>query len=345
MDLLTILLIVDAGLLALVLIFAIIRFCVVNAKKNAEEVPETEVKEEKPEQTEESAKKSEAAEEAIPEGTEKTEPVKEETEKPQEEIKEQSPYVDETMITIPRIKVRLIESADSREIVEREERELKPEPKAYDAQVVNETEEAFSVPAESATEQPAKNSETANEESIAEESEFGAETENEPVEKSVEESFEENDELVIGGANSLEIDAKRIPFKEKLLGAEEKVQDFYNELYNKFISYRKMHPRVSAKGVSFRFGRELVAKITYRGKTMKLHLALDVNAFDENIYFQRDMSDVKAYAEVPFTVKVKSERGLKRAMELIEALVVAKGIEAKTRYEKTDAVAELKALD
>lgn len=301
MDLLTILLIVDAGLLALVLIFSLIRFCIVSAKKNkaiAEEKAQTEKT-----ATEEVVEEPKTEEQVVEEKVE--EPVAQ----PEEEVnaepaKEESPYVDETMITIPRIKVRLIESAPAQKLVEKEEQEEKVvEPEAYNAQVVNETTEAFEVP-----EEP-------------------------------------QEELVVGEANALVIDAKRIPFKEKLLGADEKVQGYYNELYNKFISYRKMHPRVSAKGVSFRFGRDLVAKITYRGKTMKLHLALDINAFDENIYFQKDMSDVKSYVEVPFTVKVKSDRGVKKAIELIDALTFAKGIEAKTRFETVDAVAELKALD
>lgn len=301
MDLLTILLIVDAGLLALVLIFSLIRFLVVSVKKNkaiaeekaqAEKTATEEVVEEP--KTEEPTKEEKVEETVVqPEEEENVEPAKEE-----------SPYVDETMITIPRIKVRLIESAPAQKLVEKEEQEeKKEEPEAYNAQVVNETTEAFEVPAEP------------------------------------------QEELVVGEANALVIDAKRIPFKEKLLGADEKIQGYYNELYNKFISFRKMHPRVSAKGVSFRFGRDLVAKITYRGKTMKLHLALDINAFDEKVYFQKDMSDVKSYVEVPFTVKVKSDRGVKKAIELIDALTFAKGIEAKTRFETVDAVAELKALD
>ncbi|MBQ9104255.1 MAG: hypothetical protein IJY57_04145 [Clostridia bacterium] len=301
MDLLTILLIVDAGLLALVLIFSLIRFLVVGVKKN-KAIAEEKAQAEKT-ATEEVVEEPKTEEPAEEEKVEETvaQPEEEENDEP---AKEESPYVDETMITIPRIKVRLIESAPAQKLVEKEEQEEKKvEPEAYNAQVVNETTEAFEVPAEP------------------------------------------QEELVVGEANALVIDAKRIPFKEKLLGADEKIQGYYNELYNKFISYRKMHPRVSAKGVSFRFGRDLVAKITYRGKTMKLHLALDINAFDEKVYFQKDMSDVKSYVEVPFTVKVKSDRGVKKAIELIDALTFAKGIEAKTRFETVDAVAELKALD
>lgn len=136
---------------------------------------------------------------------------------------------------------------------------------------------------------------------------------------------------------------KRVPFAEKMLGMDVKTQGYYNELNNMFKSMRKINARVSTKGVSYRLGRELVAKITVRGKTMKLHLALDVNAFDWNIYFQKDLKDVKAYAEVPFTVKVRSDRGMKNAVKLVEALAVAKAIEKKTRFTPVDSIAALKA--
>lgn len=138
--------------------------------------------------------------------------------------------------------------------------------------------------------------------------------------------------------------SRRVPFAEKMLFIDKKTQSYYNVINNKFRSLRKINIRVSSKGVSFRLGRELVAKLTVRGKTMKLHLALDVNAFDAKIYFQKDLSDVKAYAEVPCTVKVKSDRGLKNALKLVDALIESKGIEAKTRYTETDGIEDLKAI-
>ncbi len=137
---------------------------------------------------------------------------------------------------------------------------------------------------------------------------------------------------------------KRIPFSEKMLSLDVKSQSYYNELYNKFISYRRINPRVSAKCVSFRLGKELVAKISVRGKTMKLNLKLDVSKFEQNVFFQKDSSDVKAYQEVPFTVKVKSDRGLKNAVKLIEAMAEENNIEKKVRYNAIDALAELKDI-
>lgn len=137
---------------------------------------------------------------------------------------------------------------------------------------------------------------------------------------------------------------RRIPFAEKMLYIDRKTQEYYDVINNKFISLRRINPRVSSKGVSYRLGRELVAKITIYGKTMKLHLALDVAAFEQKIYFQKDLSQKKAYADVPFTVKVKSDRGLKNALKLIDALIESKGIESKVRFNKADSIEDIKEI-
>ncbi len=151
----------------------------------------------------------------------------------------------------------------------------------------------------------------------------------------------ESEDVEIGDVSDTDI-AKRIAFGTKLLTFGENVQGYFNTIYNKFISLRKINPRISTKGVSFRLGRDLVARLTIRGKTMRLHLALNVADYDTAIYFQKDMGDVKSYVEIPLMVKVRSDRGMKNAMKLIDALIEKKGIEAKVRYNQVDAVALLK---
>ena len=136
----------------------------------------------------------------------------------------------------------------------------------------------------------------------------------------------------------------RIPFADKMIYLDKKTQGYYNALMNKFKGLRKMNVRISTKGVSFRLGRDLVAKLTVRGKTLRLHLALDVNAYDAKVYFQKDLGDVKSYVEVPFAVKIKSDRGLKNALKLIDDLVANKGIEEKTRFNESDGVEDLKVI-
>ena len=168
----------------------------------------------------------------------------------------------------------------------------------------------------------------------------------EPVEPQPEPVVEETpvEEPDVETANGNDDASKRIPFAHKMLFIDKKTQSFYDALNNAFKGMRKINIRVSTKGVSYRLGRDLVAKITIRGKTMKLHLALNVNDFDEKIYFQKDLSSVKAYAEVPCTVKVKSDRGLKNALKLVDALAETHGIEKKTRFIPIDSIEALKEI-
>ncbi len=134
---------------------------------------------------------------------------------------------------------------------------------------------------------------------------------------------------------------KRATFAEKLLLASKNIQSYYDILFNEFVSYRKVSGRVSAKCVSFRYGRQLIAKITIRGNMMKMHLALDINKYEYNKYFQKDMSDMKAYVDVPFTVKVISDRGFRNAIDLIGKLAEVVGTSKKTKFVEYDNISEL----
>ncbi len=175
-------------------------------------------------------------------------------------------------------------------------------------------------------------------EEVAEEAEIEA-----PVEAAepVAEVEEEKAAPVISDIEGEE-EVRRVPFAEKMIFMEKEKQAYYDAINNEMLTYRKVRARISSKGVSYRVGRQLVAKITVRGKTIKAHYALEVSNFNQNVYFQKDMSDVKAYEEVPFTVKVKSERGAKNALKLIAALAEAHGLEKKTRSTPVDSIEDLK---
>lgn len=164
----------------------------------------------------------------------------------------------------------------------------------------------------------------------------------EPVEtlnQSAEESVVIGDLAVV--ANKFSFDIKRVPFTEKLLAQPKETLEYFNELHNELISFRKVNARFSYKCVSYRFGRVLIAKIFIKGKTMKLALALDTAAFDGKKYFQKDMSSVKAYKEVPFTVKIKSARAATRAKTLIAALAENRELKKKPRFQPVDVIKEI----
>ncbi|MBO5851271.1 MAG: hypothetical protein J6R29_02935 [Clostridia bacterium] len=154
------------------------------------------------------------------------------------------------------------------------------------------------------------------------------------------ETEQENEPLIISESNNLKFSTKsnKVSFLEKLLSLNEQVKEYYSIVYNEFLSYKKVSDRLSFKCVSFRSGKKLLAKVTVRGKTLTLYLALNVNEFNKNVYFQKDASSVKAYNKVPFLVKVKSDRGLKNALTLINTLMLINGIIKKQNYEAVNAI-------
>ncbi len=136
----------------------------------------------------------------------------------------------------------------------------------------------------------------------------------------------------------------RLSFAQRILNAEEFKQNYFDKLHNEICKYKKVHYRFSFKSASYRIGRNLLAKINVRGKTLKLYLALKIEDYNKNVYFQEDYSSIKAFEQVPFAVKIKSERGLKNAINLINILMQNNEISINEKYEKIDVILLLKDM-
>lgn len=137
--------------------------------------------------------------------------------------------------------------------------------------------------------------------------------------------------------------SKKTSFCEKLFNLKEESQDYFNAVHNELTSYKKVKARTSFKCISYRKGKTLLAKMTVRGKTLKLHLALKVEDFNKNVYFQQDLSSLKTYREVPFTVKIKSNRAKNNAVKLIESLMKLSNVVKNPNYCPTDQIKILKS--
>jgi|GEM_PF-4770126 len=111
----------------------------------------------------------------------------------------------------------------------------------------------------------------------------------------------------------------KVSFQAKIIRADDKVQEYYSALKNELLAFKKIKPRMSWSCETFNLGRVPKAKLTIRGKSLVMYLALDPKAYEGTKYFFRDLSDKKTYAAVPMMVKIKSDRGLKYAKELIHA--------------------------
>lgn len=126
-------------------------------------------------------------------------------------------------------------------------------------------------------------------------------------------------------------------FTARLILASDEIKGYYAALANKLISYKKVKCRASWAVASFNRGREKLAKINVRGKSLYLFVALEPSALES--YRVKDASGKKRYAAVPAMLKIKSDRALKRALALIDELATKKTLEAytpKTEFKASD---------
>ena len=122
-------------------------------------------------------------------------------------------------------------------------------------------------------------------------------------------------------------------FTAKLSQSEDVVKDYYTILKNYALSYKDSHSRVSWHYDAINVGREYVLKFAIRGKTLCLYYALDVSKLDEK--YKVEEAKGKKFEDVPCLYRIKNERRLNYAKELIDLLMSEKAI-SKGREQNED---------
>lgn len=138
-------------------------------------------------------------------------------------------------------------------------------------------------------------------------------------------------------------------FTAKLIQSADVVKNYYSELKNELLSYRGVKSRMSWKCETFYSGRTTYAKIAIRGKCPCVFFALDTKNITDEKYIVEDLSDVAAYEKTPTLYRIKNDRRLRYAKELIAAVMgerektenyEAENWAAKYPYEKIEPLVE-----
>ena len=123
-------------------------------------------------------------------------------------------------------------------------------------------------------------------------------------------------------------------FTARLIQSDDDVKQWYTLLKNDLLSYGKVKARMSWKRETYKGGGNVLALFSFRGNTLCLSLALDPAEQDETRYKVEDVSANKSFAETPCMYRIKNDRRVKRASELIAKMMANYGLE------KTDRIAE-----
>ena len=136
-------------------------------------------------------------------------------------------------------------------------------------------------------------------------------------------------------------------FTAKLSQADDELKDYYNELKNYALSYKKTNSRISWHFDSVNVGRNQVLKFVIRGKTLCLYYALNADDYTESKY-KVEKVESKKYEEVPCLYRIKNDRRRDYAKDLIDVVMAnvptEKGKESnedfRVPYETTEALLE-----
>lgn len=126
-------------------------------------------------------------------------------------------------------------------------------------------------------------------------------------------------------------------FTQKMIAADETIQERYDELKNYAIRFRKLKSRISRKYDSINLGRLHFVKFMVAGKTLKLYLNVDPSLVDPKFHCV-DVSKKVSYKTVPVMLRIKSARGVKYAKILIDRCAEQHGFLPRRKKKEVDSM-------
>lgn len=126
-------------------------------------------------------------------------------------------------------------------------------------------------------------------------------------------------------------------FESKLVLSSDEIKGFYQEII-KFVKEYGVKVSRSFKRERVYEGRNILANLIYRGKT--LCILFPINPKDEQYAKYRfiDMSEYKKYSETPALIKVTSARKVKYVIEVLDTIFKRNNLEDKQLTHKPEVI-------
>lgn len=105
-------------------------------------------------------------------------------------------------------------------------------------------------------------------------------------------------------------------FSARLRLSSEELKDRFAAVSNELLKFDRVKMRISRRFATFNRGRNIIARMNVVGKTLKIYLPLKYAEVDEK-YRALDVSDKKRFVGTPVCLKIRSNRGARYAIELV----------------------------
>ena len=134
-------------------------------------------------------------------------------------------------------------------------------------------------------------------------------------------------------------------FAAKIIQSDDALKACYSKVKNHILSYKDIDVSDTWKRETFKFGRNCVAAFIIRGKTLCLCLATRPSRFEGTKYKVEDLSKRNKNTNTPLLYRVKGERRITYAMQLIDTVFAENGIEKAENHEYVDYAVPFTATD
>ena len=112
-------------------------------------------------------------------------------------------------------------------------------------------------------------------------------------------------------------------FEARLIQSDDELKGRYSVIKNELMAYKKLSCRMSWKKESFSYRRNPVAK------SLCLYLALNAADYADSKYKLEDVSEISQFADTPALYRLKNDRRVKYAAELIAVIMERLGAERR----------------
>lgn len=133
----------------------------------------------------------------------------------------------------------------------------------------------------------------------------------------------------LGGVDFENMMKYKRSFIARIIQSSDDKKNYYGAIKHAMLSYKKVNSNVAWGAERFNKGRETIARIKMRGKTLCLYLALDPNNYKTSVYHHLDASENKSVSGTPMMIKVRSPLGVKKAIRLIDEMLTMRGAEKR----------------
>lgn len=120
-------------------------------------------------------------------------------------------------------------------------------------------------------------------------------------------------------------------FMARLIQSDDETKNRYTIIKNGLLAYKKVKERLSWKRETYRYEGATLAKISFRGKTLCLFLAIDPADYIDSKYKVEDASQYSSMLDTPCMYRIKNDKRARYAVELIEAILDGLGAQKADR--------------